>query len=392
MAGWGVTLQPINGAVLHTRTRWPYVGPQRLALVFCLVVAATVLACSRVERPPPILTPAPTAVTGTVDLDTGVWLVDMSGHDAVGYDRDGGLWLVDVRTGKSIQFTDDGYPKSAVALTADYVAWVDQRRQIPLPGYPTQVFSGDVFVRNRHTGEERRITAAPATRRGLAISGPRLVWQDNRNGLPEDRRQDFDIYAYDLERDVEIPVAVMPGQQRAPAIHGDMVVWSDNRNRPEDAPTNEGCSNCPDNPFDIYSYNLKTGEERPLTQTSGYNGRPSIHGQRVTWQQFQERNESAIVLLDLETGEQTIIGEGGRGGSSPLISEDYVVWAVAEPCDVFGFPPSKVQNGVYAYRLKTGEIRQLTDYVEPMVVLHANVAVIAEVCFGVRRQYAVHLD
>ena len=391
MAGWGVTLQPINGAVLHTRTRWPYVGPQRLALVYCLAVAATVLACSGVERPLPILAPAPTAVTGTVDLDTGVWLVDVFGDDAVGIGPDGQLWLVNIRTGDWTQVTDDGHPMSDVALSADHVVWIDQRRKIQLPNNPVPTFAGDVFVRHRHTGKERRITDVPATRRGLAISGPRLVWQDNRNGLPEDRRQDFDIYAYDLEQGVEIPVAVMPGQQRAPAIHGDMVVWSDNRNRPEDAPTTEGCSNCPDNPFDIYAYNLKTGEERPLTQTSGYNGRPSIHGQRVAWQQFQEGDESVIVLLDLETGEQKIIGDGGRGGSSPLISEDHVVWAVAEPCDVFGIPPGKAQNGVYAYRLETGEIRQLSDYVEPMVMLHANVAVIAEVCFGVRRQYAVHL-
>ena len=144
--------------------------------------------------------------------------------------------------------------------------------------------------------------------------------------------------------------------------------------------------------FDIYSYNLKTSEERPLTQTSGYNGPPSVHGQRVTWEQFREGGGSVIVLLDLETGEQTIIRDGGRGGSNPLISEDYVVWAVAEPCDVFTIPPGKAQTGVYAHGLKTGEVRQLSDYVEPMVLLHANVAVIAEVCFGVRRQYAIHLD
>ena len=255
-----------------------------------------------------------------------------------------------------------------------------------------RVLSGDVFVRNRHTGEERRITDAPATRKGLQASGSHLVWQDNRNGLLAGRTQDFDVYAYDLEQGVEIPVAVAPGQQKTPAIHGDMVVWSDNRNRPEDAPSQAGCSNCPDNPFDIYSYNLKTAEERPLVETGGHNGRPSIHGQRVTWQQFQERDESVILLLDLETGEQTIIGDGGRGRSSPMISEDHVVWAVAEPCDVFGIPPGKVQTGVYSYRLKTAEVRQLSNYVEPMAMLHANVALIAEVCFGVRRQYAVHLD
>ena len=75
-----------------------------------------------------------------------------------------------------------------------------------------------------------------------------------------------------------------------------------------------------------------------------------------------------------------------------MISEDYVVWAVAEHCDVFGIPPSKAQTGVYAYRLKTAEVRQLSNYVEPMAMLRANVALIAEACFGVRRQYAVHLD
>ena len=166
MAGRGVTLPPNNGAFLHTRTCWPHVGVQRSALVVFLVVAAMVLACSGGEQPPPIPTPAPIAVPGTVDLDTDVRLVDMFGNHAVGYDRDGEWWFVDVRTGKSTQFTDDGYPKHAVALTADYVAWVDQRRQILLPGYTTRVLSGDVFVRQpphrrgtahyRHASDQKR--------------------------------------------------------------------------------------------------------------------------------------------------------------------------------------------------------------------------------------------
>ena len=139
MAGWGVTLLPTNGAFLHTKTRCPHVVNQRSALVVFLVVTAMVLACNGGERSPSNPTPAPIAAPGTVDLDTGIRLVDLFGNDAVGYDRDGELWLVDVRTGKSTRFTDDGYPKHAVALSADYVAWVDQRRQIQLPGYPTRV-------------------------------------------------------------------------------------------------------------------------------------------------------------------------------------------------------------------------------------------------------------
>lgn len=119
---------------------------------------------------------------------------------------------------------------------------------------------------------------------------------------------------------------------------------------------------------------------------------PSIHGQRVTCQQFREDEESVIVRLDLETGGQTINGDDGHGGSSPLISEDHVVWAVAEPCGVFGIPPGKGQTGVYAYRLKTAEVHRLSNYVESMAMLRANAALIAEVCFMVSRQYAVHFD
>lgn len=59
---------------------------------------------------------------------------------------------------------------------------------------------------------------------------------------------------------------------------------------------------------------------------------------------------------------------------------------------MLGIPPGKARNGVYAQSLKTGEVRQLSDYVEPTVMLHAKVTLIAEVCFGVRKQYAVHLD
>ena len=70
--------------------------------------------------------------------------------------------------------------------------------------------------------------------------------------------------AYDIETDEEIPVAVAPGAQQWPAIHGDMVVWADNRNSPVMGTRIAGCHNCPDNRFDIYSYDLTTGEERPL--------------------------------------------------------------------------------------------------------------------------------
>ena len=80
-------------------------------------------------------------------------------------------------------------------------------------------------------------------------------------------------------------------------------------------------------------------------ESGGNNGRPSIYGELVTWQQFQEGGESDILLLNLGTGEQEVIGAGGRHESRPLISQDYVIWTVGETCDVGGFLEAKSRPG-----------------------------------------------
>ena len=327
-----------------------------------------------------------------VELNIEIWLRDVFGNHAVGTSRDGELWLVNVDSGKPQQLTNDGHQKFDAALSVDFVAWIDRRREIQLPSEGnTPRFANDVFVRNLHTGEERRITDVPAEQRGLRISGSHLVWQDNRHEL-EEHYTHYDIYAYDLLNDREFSVAVAPGAQLGPAIYGDTVVWTDNRDSPQRGTNKSGCGNCADNRFDIYSYNLATGEERPLVKTGHHNGPPSIHGPRVVWQQIGDADQSVIAMLDLRTGLQKIIGAGGRGSSIPLVSDEYVVWAVQEPCDVFPYPPRGAETGVFAYRLETSEVRQLSNYVEPLALLHGNVAVVAQLCFGINRQYAVFLD
>ena len=359
-----------------------------------LAVTVATLACGSLGQTPL----APLDEAKVVELSTDIHVTDVFGDDAVGFDQDGELWLMNIRTGDSRQLTDDGHPKRGAALSADQVAWTDQRRRIPLPGYSGPIFSRDVFVRNRNTGEERRITDAPASRHGLHISGARLVWQENRKGLLEGRRWDFDIYAYDLDHDLEIPVAVTPGRQEMPAMHGDTVVWSYNPNPPARGTAKPGSTTKPDNRFDIYSYNLATEEEEPLVETGDYNWLPSIHGELVVWQRFRTEGESDIVLLDLGTGEQKVIGAGGRRESRPSISKDYVTWRVTETCDVSGFRGfrellrGKVTNGVYAYGLETGELRRLSRDKEPKALLSGNVALVTEGCHWITRQYAVPLD
>ena len=349
-------------------------------------------ACNGSPRIPPSPTPLSLADARVVELSTDVRPTDLSDKGYVGISSDGEIYLVNITTGERRQLTNDGHRKSEAVISADYVAWIDQRRRIELPGtdrVPPR-FSDDIFLLHLSTGKERRITEEPAERHRLQISGARLVWQDNRNELGEHYTH-FDIYAYDLEDGKETPVVIAPGAQKWPAIHGDKVVWADNRNSPVMGTPKAGCGNCPNNLFDIYSYDFTTGEERPLFESGHHNGPPSIHGQYVAWQGFREDRGSDINVLELGTGQKRAIAPGSRTGTMPLVSGDFVVWTVREACDVATSTPSEVQTGAFALNLKTNEVRQLSNYVEPGALLHEDVALVHESCFGIFRLYAVFL-
>lgn len=370
-----------------------------LAALFTVVLGIS--ACYKIA-PHSALPPLPAPLSSSesssefegIELDAHGLLTDIHGDNAVGTHDDGELWLTNIRTGESRQITDDGRYKWGAVLSATHVAWIAKGEKIQLPDEDGSKNTANVFVMDLLTGERRRITDVPAYRNHLRISGSWLVWQDNRNELQE-RRERYDIYAYDLSEDREIPIAVAAGHQKEPDIHGDVVVWSDNRNSPGIGTRTEGCHNLPDRHCDIYSYNLVTGEEKVLAQTGTNNGLPSVHGNLVVWQQYLEAGSSLIVLLDMSSGERRDVGSGGRSNTRPLVSDSHVVWAVKEPCDVGGLPGllgNKSATGAFAYRLDNGEVHSLSNYVEASAMLHDNMAVITEGCQIPSRRYAVFLD
>lgn len=145
--------------------------------------------------------------------------------------------------------------------------------------------------------------------------------------------------------------------------------------------TKAGCGNCPDNPFDIYAYDFNTGEETLLAHSAGYNGPPSIHGRQVVWHGFGEDLEGYINLLDLETGRERTLAGVERGGERPMVSDGYVVWTVGEACDVITYRSSETRTGAFTYNLRTDEVREISNYAEPYVLLHQDVALVLEHCF-----------
>ena len=90
-------------------------------------------------------------------------------------------------------------------------------------------------------------------------------------------------------------------------------------------------------------------------------------------------------------GRVRTVGQGENSFSGPSLSDRHVVWSTSWPCDVMPVPDT-VPTGAFAGHLDTGEVWQLTDYVEPVVFLSGNMAIIIEYCWGGGLTYAVLLD
>ena len=362
--------------------------------LFTTMLTVFSLACGGLSPSrPPNLTPLPITDLHVVELGTEVLISDLSNGEAVGIGEDGEVFLVTVATGEIRQLTNDGHHKWNAVIAADFVAWLDQRRKLALPGSTskTPLYADDVFLLDRRTGEQRRITDEPASRSGLRISGSRLVWRSGRK-VSGDGQWEFDIYAFDIASGKELPIAMATDGHQWPAIQGDTVVWADNRNSPVRGTGRSRCSNCAGNPFDIYAYDIATGIETLLFASGQYNAAPSIHGQYVVWQEFYEEGKSRIHLLDRGTGQQRTLAEAGRSEAMPVVSDNYVVWTVRQACDVFGPDRGRVRTGAFAYNLKTETIRQLSNFIEPRAWLHDSIVVIQEGCHVISRTYAVYLE
>ena len=302
---------------------------------------------------------------------------------------------MEIETGEKRRVTSDGHAKRNPAISADYLAWIDHRRQIEIAVEGSSPFSDDIFVLDLAMGEQRRITEDPARRVGLRISGHRLVWMDKRNEM-DGHYASYDIYGYDLEADEEIPIAVGPGAQRGAIIDGDTVVWSDNRNSPvvtapsPDLP-DQGCAECPENRFDIYAYDFTTGEERVLVSNGYKNTASSFEGELLGWLAFHPEQPRALKVLNVDTGKEHTVAEDVGTYYGPAVSQGRVGWVSDFSCDV-GPAPHRDTTGAWVRSLATGETWRVSNYVEPVVALHGNVAFVFERCSARSRFYAVFLE
>jgi hypothetical protein len=173
---------------------------------------------------------------------------------------------------------------------------------------------------------------------------------------------------------------VADGVQQQPALFNDLVVWSDNRHSPARGQLLEGCGNCPDNPFDIYSYNLQTGETAVLAADGKHNAQPTISYNQVAWVTFGE----GINVLDLNTGVVATAVPYQPGMTQPWLFGNQLRYVVKQDCDVIIVDENgreiPANTGAFLYDLAANETIQLTDYKEPFVLHNAANTLIAEGC------------
>ena len=146
-----------------------------------------------------------------------------------------------------------------------------------------------------------------------------------------------------------------------------------------------------------------TGEERPLVesglqQRTGSTGHGRMgqiscgkDGKTTLESDSGSDSGSGINVLDLGDRHKRTVAKVDRAYVGPLVSGNFMVWTVREDCDSPGGLPENVPTGAFALNLKTDEVRQISNYVEPQALLHENVALTHENCFGTIRVYAVFL-
>ena len=140
---------------------------------------------------------------------------------------------------------------------------------------------------------------------------------------------------------------------------------------------------------------FSTGEEKPLVQSGYYNPYAIIHGDNVIWKSYHPKEPLVVKLLNLVSGEEEVIIDDPRVGYISF-SDSHIVWTVGFSCDVGTEGDRPSGTGVFARSLATGEIWQLSDYVEPIATVYGKTVIIIEGCLhfipGNSDVYAILLD
>jgi len=119
-------------------------------------------------------------------------------------------------------------------------------------------------------------------------------------------------------------------EQRYPSIYGNIIVWQDNRT----------------GDWNIYAYNLSSGEENQITSDSAKHGRPKIYGDIIVWSDNRTGNFD-VYAYDLAENKEMQITSSPEDEKGPLVCEDVIVFTK--------------EYGLFIYNLSSQEQREVWE-------------------------------
>lgn len=178
------------------------------------------------------------------------------------------------------------------AISGDIVVYTDLRNG-----------NEDVYYYDLSDGTETRVTFNSANQRLNDASGSRIVVTDL--GAPGPH-----IMLYDVATGTASPLTSGPTDQN-PRIDGDIVVFE------------RGVSGS----LNVFAYDLSSGIEIPVATTTANELNPVVSGRRVVYERRSVASDPGeIVVFDLDTSTETILGDSALDDRRPDIDGDLVVW------------------------------------------------------------------
>jgi beta propeller repeat protein len=193
-----------------------------------------------------------------------------------------------------IQLTTNQATQLDPAVSGDIVVYTDLRNG-----------NEDIYYYDLSTGIETQITTSSANQRLHDVSGSRIVYSDLST-------PGYHIGLYDVSSGSNSSLTAGPNDLN-PRIDGDIVVFERG----------------PSNSMDVIAYDLGSWSETPVAITAAHELNPVVSGRRVVYERRAPATvPGEIVVFDLDTETETVLGNPALDNRRPDIDGDLVVWDV----------------------------------------------------------------
>lgn len=172
---------------------------------------------------------------------------------------------------------------------------------------------------------------------GYDISGDNIVWADSRNDKQDpskiegEYKINSDVFVYNIKTGQQKQLTNDSSTQMNPKVWSKYVIYADNRNDTvKDYPGK----------WSLYMYNLSTGEEKLISSTLAAHSTINISDNKIVWEDDRNfngknslrggdnvpENNKDIYLYDITTGKEVSVATGDKMEAKPDVSGDYIVY------------------------------------------------------------------